>query len=257
MNSRISEKQTIELIPLIGRRAVAEESRTSMEMSRRCFVRTTVAVTAGTILAEVGNLAAGPGSVVQTTLSPEAALNELIEGNRRYVAGEMTSQEHDLQLLKAKNAEKQQPFAAVLSCADSRVPVELVFDQTIGHIFVCRIAGNITTPEIIASLEYAAAVLGTKVILVLGHSDCGAVAATIKGSAVPGQISALYPRIQPAVNAAGPNIEAATKANAKMHATLLAQASTVIGGLIKDSKIRVVAGFYDVTSGMVTLFQSR
>ena len=140
----------------------------------------------------------------------------------------------------------------MLSCADSRVPVELVFDQSIGHIFVCRIAGNVTTPEIIASLEYGAAVLGIRVIMVLGHSNCGAVAATIKGSVVPGQISALYPRIRPAIDLAGPNIEAATKANAKIQATLLAEASTVIGGLVKENKIKVAAAYYDVKNGMVT-----
>ena len=189
----------------------------------------------------------------QTTFTPEAALNELIEGNQRYVAGRMTAHDHDVQVLQAKTAEKQEPFAAVLSCADSRVPVELVFDQSIGHVFVCRVAGNVTTPEIIASLEYGAAVLGTRVILVLGHSNCGAVAATIKGSEVPGQISALYPRIRPAVDLAGPHNEAATKANAKIHARLLAEASTVIGGLVKDNKVKVVAGYYDVTNGMVTL----
>ena len=189
----------------------------------------------------------------QTTLSPEAALNELIEGHQRYRTGKMTAHQHDLQLLRAKNAEKQQPFAAVLSCSDSRVPVELVFDQTIGQIFVCRIAGNVTTPEVIASLEYAAADLGIKVILVLGHSNCGAVAATIKGSSVPGQISALYPRIRPAVDLAGEDIEAAAKKNAKIQSTLLSEASTVIGGLVKDNKIKVVTGYYDVTNGIVTL----
>jgi carbonic anhydrase len=165
----------------------------------------------------------------------------------------MTAHEHDLQVLHAKNAEKQQPFAAVLSCADSRVPVELVFDQTIGHLFVCRLAGNVTTPEVIASLEYGAAVLGIKAIMVLGHSNCGAVAATIKGSTVPGQISALYPRIRPAVDMAGPDTEAAAKANAKIQTALLAEASTVISGLIKDNKIKVAAGYYDVTNGRVTL----
>src|SRR5262249_29184946 len=142
---------------------------------------------------------------------------------------------------------------AVLSCADSRVPVELVFDQTIGHIFVCRIAGNVTTPEIIASLEYGAAVLGIRVILVLAHSNCGAVAAAIKGSAVPGQISALYPHIRPAIDLAGPNIEAASKANAKIQATLLSDASTVIAGLVTDKKIKVVPAYYDVKNGMVTV----
>jgi len=190
---------------------------------------------------------------MQTTLSPEAALKELMDGNQRYVSGTMTAHEHDLELLRAKTAEKQQPFAAVLSCADSRLPVELVFDQTIGHIFVCRIAGNITTPEIIASLEYGAAVLHTGAILVLGHSNCGAVAATIKGQAVPGQISALYSRIRPAVDQAGPNLEEATKANAKIHAALLREASPVIAGLQKENKIKVVAGYYDITRGAVTL----
>jgi carbonic anhydrase len=228
------------------------ELPTSKDMSRRCFVGTTVAATAGAF-ARLGTHAAGPRSVFQTTLNPEAALNELIEGNQRYVNGNMTAHEHDLKMLQAKTAEKQQPFAAVLSCADSRVPVELVFDQTIGHLFVCRLAGNVTTPEVIASLEYGAAVLGVRVIMVLGHSNCGAVSATIKGSPVPGQISALYPRIRPAVDLAGSNIEAATKANAKIQTALLAEASTVIGGLVKDNKIKVVAGYYDVTNGMVTL----
>ena len=228
------------------------EAPTNNDMSRRRFVRTTVAATAGT-LAQLGTHSAGPRPLFQTTLSPEASLNELMEGNQRYVSGNMTAHEHDLQMLHAKTAEKQQPFAAVLSCADSRVPVELVFDQTIGHLFVCRLAGNVTTPEVIASLEYAAAVLGVKTIMVLGHSNCGAVAATIKGSPVPGQISALYPRIRPAVDLAGSNTEAATKANAKIQAALLAEASTVIGGFVKDNKIKVVAGYYDVAIGMVTL----
>src|SRR6202040_334390 len=100
--------------------------------------------------------------------------------------GRMTSFDHDLEMLKAKTAEKQEPFAAVLSCADSRVPVELVFDQSIGHVFVARVAGNVVTAELIATLEYGAAVLGTKAIMVLGHEGCGAVKAAIAGKAVPG-----------------------------------------------------------------------
>src|SRR6185436_13313369 len=106
----------------------------------------------------------------------------------RYVAGQLQSLNEDLEILKAKTAEKQEPFAAVLSCADSRVPVEFVFDQSIGHIFVVRVAGNIAAPEITASLEYGVAVLGTKVLIVLGHSNCGAVKAAIAGMEVPGQI---------------------------------------------------------------------
>jgi carbonic anhydrase len=135
------------------------------------------------------------------------------------------------------------------------VPVELVFDQSIGHIFVTRVAGNVVTSEIIASLEYGAAVLGTKVILVMGHGNCGAVKATIQAKEVPGQISALYPHIQPAVDQAGSNLEAATKANAKIQAALLREASTVVAGLVKEGKLKVVAGYYDVLSGSVTLLE--
>ena len=223
----------------------------SQGISRRYFFRTAVGATAGTIIRSRTN-SASPRPILQTNLTPEEALNELVEGNQRYVTGKMTAHEHDLQLLHAKTAEKQEPFAAVLSCADSRVPVELAFDQTIGSLFVCRLAGNIATSEVIASIEYAAAVLGVRVIMVLGHSKCGAVAATIKGEAVPGQISALYPRIRPAVDSAGSNTETATKANARIQAATLAEASTVIAGFIKERKIKVVAGYYDVTNGSVT-----
>lgn len=186
-------------------------------------------------------------------LSPDAALTELLDGNKRFASGRSTSQEHDLAILREHTVEKQEPFAAVLSCADSRVPVEIAFDQTIGHIFVTRVAGNVITPEIIASLEYGAAVLGTKVILVLGHAGCGAVKATIQGNAAPGQISALFPHIQPAVNQAGPNLEGATRANAKIQATLLREASTVIAGLEKKGEIKVVAGYYELRTGSVAL----
>ena len=192
-------------------------------------------------------------SLAQSVLSPDDALSEMMAGNKRFASGNMTSHEHDLAILKQNTIEKQEPFAAVLSCADSRVPVELVFDQSIGHIFVTRVAGNVITPEIIASLEYGAAVLGTKLILVMGHANCGAVKATIQGKEVPGQISALYPHIQPAVDRAGDNLEAATKANAKIQMALLAESSTVIKGLIAHGKVKVVASYYDIASGTVSL----
>jgi carbonic anhydrase len=129
----------------------------------------------------------------------------------------------------------------------------LVFDKSIGHLFVARVAGNIVNSEIIASLEYGAAVLGTKVIMVMGHSGCGAVKATIQAHDVPGQISALYPHIQPAVDQAGTNLEAATKANAKIQAALLRQSSTVVAGMVKEEKLKVVSAYYDIGSGSVTL----
>ena len=202
----------------------------------------------------LAGLAAPPRpAVAQTKLTPEAALEELLAGNRRYLARAMTSFKADLDLLHEKNAEKQEPFAALLSCADSRVPVEIVFDQPLGQLFVTRVAGNVTTPEIIASLEYGAAVLGTKAILVLGHGNCGAVAATIKGKAVPGQISALYPHIRPAVDQAGPDLEAATRANAQIQARLLREASPVLAELVKKGALKIAAGYYAVRTGKVSL----
>jgi carbonic anhydrase len=111
------------------------------------------------------------------------------------------------------------------------------------------------TPEIIGSLEYGAAVLGTKVIVVLGHAGCGAVKATIQGKEVPGQISSLFPHIQPAVDQAGSDLAAAIKANAKLQAALLREASTVISGMVKSGKVKVTSGYYDLGSGAVTLLE--
>src|SRR4051812_5285217 len=174
-------------------------------------------------------------------------------GNARFVAKELTSFAEDLAMLKQNTVTKQEPFAAVLSCADSRVPVELVFDQSIGHLFVCRVAGNICTPEIIASLEYGAAVLGVPVIMVLGHDSCGAVKASIDAKPVPGQISALYAPLRPAVERAGPDLTATIKANAQIQAGLLRTASPAIGALVTAGKIKVIASYYDLASGKVTL----
>jgi carbonic anhydrase len=224
--------------------------------SRRSFLRNT---TRGTIVAlgsGLGMKFALPSlALAQNPSSPDAALRELTAGNQRFTAGRLTAHEHDLDILKQHTLEKQEPFATILSCSDSRVPLELIFDQSIGHIFVTRIAGNFITPEVIASIEYAAAVLGTKVILVMGHSGCGAVKAAIQAKDVPGQISALYSHIQPAVDQAGPNLEAAIRANAQIQAALLRKASTVVSGLLKENKLKVIAAYYALASGAVTLLE--
>jgi carbonic anhydrase len=189
----------------------------------------------------------------QSKLSPDEALEQLVQGNRRFVDQKLVSFREDLTLLRKQTAEKQEPFAAVLSCADSRVPVEMVFDQSIGHLFVARVAGNVVTSDMIASLEYGAAVLGTKIILVLGHANCGAVKAAISGKPVPGQISGLYPYLRPAIDQAGPDIDATIKANAKIQALLLAKASPVIAEQIAKGSIKVVPAYYDLTTGLVSL----
>jgi carbonic anhydrase len=234
----------------------SHSSEPHQDSSRRRFLQFALGGTATGLATVAGMEFANPARVLaQSALSPDAALQELMDGNKRFTAERLTACEHDLTILKEHTIEKQEPFAAVLSCADSRVPIELVFDQSIGHIFVTRIAGNIATSEIIASLEYGAGVLGTKVILVMGHGGCGAVKATIQAKEVPGQISALYPHIQPAVDQAGPNLEAATKANAKIQAALLRQSSTVISGLVKEKKLKVAAGYYDIGTGAVSILE--
>jgi carbonic anhydrase len=221
-----------------------------MSYSRRMFFRGALA---GAAAAAVAGQTVRPTVSAQTTLSPEAAVQQLIDGNSRFAEGRMTSFDEDLSILKTKTVEKQEPFAAVLSCADSRVPVELIFDQSIGHVFVTRVAGNIATSPIIASLEYGVAVLGTKAIMVLGHANCGAVNASIEAKAVPGQISALYPYIRPAVELAGPNLEATIKANARMQAVLLRQSSPVLADHIKQNQLKIVSAYYDLASGRVSI----
>jgi carbonic anhydrase len=149
-------------------------------------------------------------------------------------------------------APRQAPFAAFLGCADSRVPIEIVFDQGFGDLFVTRIAGNVADPSIIGSLEFGTLVLGAKVLFVLGHTSCGAVAATMTGEAVPGQISTLYQHIRPAVKTAGGNLDAAIVANVRNQAEVLAEASPVIAGLVREGKLKVAGGVYDLGTGRVT-----
>jgi carbonic anhydrase len=185
--------------------------------------------------------------------TPDGAIEEMLAGNRRFAGNRLNSIEQDLTILKEHTVDKQEPFAAVLACADSRVPVELIFDQSIGHLFVTRVAGNIATPEIIASLEYAVAVLGIRAVLVLGHTNCGAVKAALKTETVPGQISALYPHLRQAVERSGGQIDQAIRANTQVQAELLRSSSTVIMEAVRKGTLKVAAGVYDLGSGVVTV----
>ena len=222
--------------------------------SRRGFLGRAAAGVAAGLLPVAGlDLASVTPARAQSTITPDQALQELMAGNKRYTEGKLKSFDEDLAMLKQKTAEKQEPFAAVLSCADSRVPVELIFDQSIGHVFVNRVAGNLATGEMIASLEYGAAVLGTRTIMVLAHSNCGAVSATIAGKAVPGQISTLYRYIRPAIDQAGSDVDAVARANAKIQAALLRDASPLLAEMIAKKNLSVVAGFYNLASGNVEL----
>lgn len=187
------------------------------------------------------------------SLSPELALDRLMTGNLRFAEYRTISSKENIAVLREKTLERQEPFATVLACSDSRVPVEMIFDQTIGQLFVIRVAGNVASSDVIASAEFGVAVLETKVLMVLGHSGCGAVRATLAGEPVPGQISTLFPYIRPAVVEAGPDPAAISKANARNQAALLAGASPVIGALVARNAVKVVAAFYDLATGRVEL----
>jgi carbonic anhydrase len=183
--------------------------------------------------------------------TPGEALERLLEGNRRFRSGAAEAPHATAERLREVEHD-QHPFAAVLSCADSRVPVELVFDAGFGDLFVCRSAGNVAPPELVASLEYGAAVLGTTVILVLGHSSCGAVKAALAGEPVPGQISTLFWHIAPAIERAGPDPDAVIAENARIQAALLRRASPVLAGLVRDGRLLVVPAVYDLRTRVVT-----
>ena len=171
-----------------------------------------------------GKNARAAGAYDEVPETPEAALKLLQEGNLRFASGKSVSPDRDINRVR-EVAQQQKPFAAFLGCADSRVPIEIVFDQGFGDLFVTRIAGNVASSENIGSLEFGTQVLGAKVIYVLGHTNCGAVAATMKGDDVPGQISGLFQHIRPAVKTANGDLQKAIIDNVRNQAILLAESS--------------------------------
>ncbi|MCW5890738.1 MAG: carbonic anhydrase [bacterium] len=182
--------------------------------------------------------------------TPQAALEELRTGNARFAGGELLQPRRELDRLK-QLGEGQKPYAAILGCADSRVPIEIVFDEGFGDLFVVRVAGNVATPTEIASLEYAVAVLGVQAILVLGHGSCGAVKAALAGAAVPGQISTLYQHIVPGIDRTK-DLTTAIAANVRFQARQLRQASPVIGGGLTAGTLALAGGVFELGSGRVT-----
>jgi carbonic anhydrase len=189
-------------------------------------------------------------------ITPDQALTKLMAGNARFVAQKRITPNQAKERL-VEVAEGQAPFAALLSCADSRVPAEIVFDQGLGDLFVCRVAGNIATSEQIGSLEFGTAVLGAKLIVVMGHTACGAVKATIEGGRLPGQIGSIIDNIQVGVERARNNpgadkLATAVKANASYQVELLKR-STLLGDLIDKKQLKIVAAYYDLNTGKVEI----
>ncbi|MBD2100466.1 carbonic anhydrase [Leptolyngbya sp. FACHB-261] len=189
-------------------------------------------------------------------VDPDASLKRMMDGNQRFVQQKRASPNQS-QLRLQETAQAQYPFAAMLSCADSRVPSEIVFDQGVGDLFVVRVAGNVVTPETIGSLEFSSAVLGSQLIMVLGHERCGAVAAAVKGDPLPGRIGSFVETIKPAVERVrgrpGDAVENAVIANVQYQVSLLKENSVILAQLIRDGKLKIVGGRYDLDTGEVRI----
>ncbi len=193
-------------------------------------------------------------AAAKQNITPESAINELLKGNQRFSTQRTKQPNRNVYRLR-EVAKGQAPFAAILGCADSRVPTEILFDQGLGDLFVVRVAGNVATPEEIGSLEYGTLVLGAKVILVLGHERCGAVKAALDNQPVPGKIGTILGQIKPAITASksqsGDRLKNATVNNIKNQIAIL-QDSPVIADLIAKGKLKIIGGYYDLDTGIVT-----
>jgi carbonic anhydrase len=206
---------------------------------------------------------AAPTQARQAAVSPDDALRDLKAGNERFVSQNMRN--CDLLGQVRATASGQYPLAVVIGCIDSRVPPELVFDQRIGDIFSARIAGNIVNDDIIGSSEFATKLAGAKLIVVLGHSECGAVKGAVDG-AVLGKLTQLLQRIKPAVetnrNAPGEHtsknkdfVQQVATANAKLAAQTLQQESQILRDLVARNELKIVAAMHDVASGRITFME--
>ncbi|MDA9409442.1 carbonic anhydrase [Bradyrhizobium sp. CCBAU 45384] len=195
----------------------------------------------------------------QNVLSPDAALKRLMDGNARYVDG--VTRRHDFKHEREALAGGQNPFAAVLSCADSRIAPEYAFDTGRGDLFVCRVAGNFAGTETVASMEYAVAVLNAPLILVLGHDACGAVDATLKAlkddKPPPGHIPSLVDAIAPAAKSAmqqgGDALDKAIRQNVIDNVAKLKTAAPILNGAVEQGKLKIAGGIYRLSTGTVDL----
>lgn len=195
----------------------------------------------------------GLPTVPKEDLSPDLAIAMLYEGNQRFIQ-QVAIHPHQDKFRVESVAKGQNPFATILGCADSRVPVEIIFDRGLGDLFVVRNAGNIVTDTETGSLEYGAFILGTKAILVLGHARCGAVKGAVQSMPLPGKISGILTHIKPAVdstaNLPGDRVTNVVIANVKNQIRKL-KSSRVLAELIEMGELKIIGGFYDLDTGVV------
>jgi len=230
----------------------------SNEVPRRHFLKLAAGAVLGLGLAGKSEAAGAPPRP-QNVISPDAALERLLKGNERYVSGSM--KRHDFVAERPALTLGQNPFAGILSCADSRVAPEYAFDTGRGDLFVCRVAGNFANYDTIASFEYGVAVLGVPLILVLGHARCGAVDSTIKavkdGATFPGHIPSLIKALKPAVkdvlDQPGDLLANATAQNVRLTVKKLQSATPILEEAVGTGKLKIVGGVYDLADGRVEL----
>ena len=188
-------------------------------------------------------------------ISADAALSKLKAGNQRFVASKPLHPHQNL-ALRTKLSKAQHPFAAILSCADSRVPPELLFDEGLGDLFVVRVAGNVVDDAILGSLEYGAHHLEIPLIVVLGHTSCGAVTAAVKGGEVEDHVKSLIEAIHPAVEKARPlagDLTANTvRVNVSQSVEALRNSTPTLSHLIAEHKLKVIGAVYDLNTGVVS-----
>jgi carbonic anhydrase len=192
-------------------------------------------------------------------LSPDAAFDRLMAGNGRYIAG--VTKRHDFKAERESLTMGQNPYAAILSCADSRIAPEYAFESARGDLFVCRVAGNFANDDVIASFEYGIAVLNCPLLMVLGHADCGAKDATLKSikdnSTLPGHLPSLVTALSPAVKAtegqASNALDNAIKQNVILNVAKLKAATPIIDRAIADKKVRIVGAVYNLSNGRVEI----
>jgi carbonic anhydrase len=205
--------------------------------------------------------AADPAHADQPSVAPTEAISKLKDGNGRYTSGNL---QHPGQTTERRTelANVQHPFAVILSCSDSRVPPEIVFDQGLGDLFIVRVAGNVINDEVLGSVEYAVDHLGSRLILVLGHQRCGAVDAAkqtiaAKGKA-PGHIESLVAAIKPAVEAtANGDLDATIKANVKNVVDSLRSSTPVLKTKVDSGQVQVIGGYYSLDTGAVTFLDKK
>jgi carbonic anhydrase len=228
-------------------------ARSGWNLNRRTLLQGALATTA---------LAAVPRAMraMPNSIAPSEALQRLMDGNARYMRNQIDLK--DFTAGRAARALAQYPIAAILGCADARVAPELIFDRDPGELFVCRVAGNYMNVDILASLEYGVAVLGAPLLMVLGHTSCGAVKAVLQyekdRKPLPGHLQMMLDAVSPGVAEAirqGPadQLDHAIEANARYNAQRLRQAHPVIAKAVEEKRVEVVSAIYELATGQVRL----